>query len=739
MHALLREHCLERLARDEPGRLAGLRERASIALARRGELDEATLLALDAGAWAQARQLIEEQAEQLSGRGAWSTLAGWLARLPRDLVREGPVLALLEVRVEIRLMRLPEAHTLLDQLDLTSLAPGEQAQASLYRAIAYRQARRLDDARRAHRNARALIEEHEPAGSLLRVEADLEEGITLGMAGDLAPSVQLLERAAAGAESRGSARLAAEAHQNLGLALQFAGQLGAAQLAMREARRRWEHLGERELRLLTLNNEATTTQALGDLDAAALAYQEIRQQAEVLGIRRLDALGALGLADIARDRADLESAAVLYDEALVVAREIGHAGVEAAAAFGKAMGLRERGALPEARSLLEHHRQITQEQGTSEFASLFRIGLAGVLLSEARPTEALTTLAEVLEGPAGGYQRRQLALLMRAVAEFRLLWTDEAQATLIELQALVEELGYDQFIVAEARLCPDLLLDERVATLPGGYFPVLLERARRSEANAAAEPLPEPVDFVVRAFGVPAVTRPGDPAPDLHWRSAQSSQLFFFLLARGRAVTREEIADALWPEASPSRLASLFHSSLHRLRRAMGDRAVIHERGTYGLDPTLRLDYDVRTFEERLAEADGATSDEERARALEPALALYRGEYARPIDAPWADAIRVRLARRYLVARLALAKYALTSGRYDDAVTHAEAALEAEPASEEALRHLIAAHVGAGHTDLALLAYRQLNDLLEGELGPIPSADTLRALERSRSEVRPGV
>ena len=114
MHPLLREHALRRLTLEDPARLADYRARAARALAREGELQEAAELALDAEAWSQARELIEGQVEALNGRGAWSLLAGWLERLPADQLAEAPDLALLQARVAIRLMRLPEAHAMLD-------------------------------------------------------------------------------------------------------------------------------------------------------------------------------------------------------------------------------------------------------------------------------------------------------------------------------------------------------------------------------------------------------------------------------------------------------------------------------------------------------------------------------------------------------------------------------------------------------------------------------------------------
>jgi DNA-binding SARP family transcriptional activator len=330
---------------------------------------------------------------------------------------------------------------------------------------------------------------------------------------------------------------------------------------------------------------------------------------------------------------------------------------------------------------------------------------------------------------------------MRAVAEFRLGSVSEAERTLIELHGLVEELGYDQFLVAEARLCPDLLGSEPANSIPGGYYPRLLERARSGVAAVPAlAPLPEAqADFVVCALGLPTVTRPGDPAPDLPWRSERSKELFLFLLNANAPVSREDVQNALWPETPPSKLPSLFHSSLHRLRRAMGEVVVVHDRGGYHLNPALRIDYDVHAFEQHVADADHAGSDEERARSLESAVALYRGAFARSLESPWAEAIRERLDDRYLGARLALARCELTAGRFPEAIAHAEAALQVDPLNEEAVRHLIAAHVGAGYPDLALRAYRRLQDLLERETGALPSGDTRRALERAVTEGHPRI
>ncbi|MFN8639919.1 MAG: BTAD domain-containing putative transcriptional regulator [Dehalococcoidia bacterium] len=742
MHALLREHCLSRLAREDPARLATYRGRAAIALARLGELDEATELALDVESWGLALELIDSQVEALNARGAWPTLASWLGRLPAPVLADSPALALLQARVAVRQMHLPEAHALLDQIERRPLSPRDHARALVYRGIAYRQARRLDDALDAFRRARVIIEESEPDDSDLRIEVDFEEGTVFGIRGELAPAVRELQRAAATAEAHGKRRLAADAYANLGLALQFLGRLAEAGEAFREARQRWEYLGEREYLQLTLNNEATSAYLLGQLDEAERSYRMIAREATPGG--RMAALAALGLADIARDRGQLDVAEPLYAEAIEVALAIGHRGVEAAAVFGQTMIAVERGAIAGARRQFEHHLRVTEQQRAAEFASRFRIGLAQTLLSEGRTAEAATALQEILDDPGGGYQRRQQVLLMRATAEFRQGDRASMLATLEALRELVDVLGYDQLSVAQARLCADMLADPEVATVAGGVFARLLVRAgmRKAadiEALVSSDGPPGPadtnleptVDLVVRAFGVPAVTRPGDDAPDLPWRSERSKELLLLLLTRSGPLTREEIEVALWPDASAQQLSSLFHSNLHRLRRAVGDHVVIRERGGYGIDPALRIDFDVRRFEEHLAAAaDPDASASVHAASLRAAIELYTGGFARTVEAEWAQEMRARLDDRFVQAALTLARLDIAASEFAEPVELSERVLELDPLNEEAVRHLIAAHVGAGFPDLALRAYRRLQQLTESELGAPPSPETRRALER---------
>ena len=134
----------------------------------------------------------------------------------------------------------------------------------------------------------------------------------------------------------------------------------------------------------------------------------------------------------------------------------------------------------------------------------------------------------------------------------------------------------------------------------------------------------------VRAFGFGrgSVLVGERQVSDLEWRSEKSKEMFFFLLSRREAVTKEEIFGALWPDLPESKCNSNFHSSLYRLRRALFQECVVSEAdGSYLLNPRGDFTSDVDAFNAAMLEAEVARDEAARAAKLEDAIALYKGPF----------------------------------------------------------------------------------------------------------------
>jgi two-component SAPR family response regulator len=234
-------------------------------------------------------------------------------------------------------------------------------------------------------------------------------------------------------------------------------------------------------------------------------------------------------------------------------------------------------------------------------------------------------------------------------------------------------------------------------------------------------------EFGIRAevFGHPRVMVSARQIADLEWRSERSKELFFYLLHARRPLRKEQIASDLWPELTPDRVNSMFHSTLYRLRRAIDPQIAVQTDGGYQISRTFTISYDAREFDDLVGEAEAARpGSEDAVSRRREAVDLYRGPFADGFVSEWAESSRRYFEQRYFSSLLALADHALRAGDLVEAARLSEIALSTDALSEEAARLLMVAHSRAGRLDLAARAYRHVHEAMERELGEEPSAAT---------------
>lgn len=125
----------------------------------------------------------------------------------------------------------------------------------------------------------------------------------------------------------------------------------------------------------------------------------------------------------------------------------------------------------------------------------------------------------------------------------------------------------------------------------------------------------------------------------------------------GRAISRQQLAFAFWPDTSDDRARGNLRNLLHRLRDALpaGARWLSFDRHTGHWQPDLAIRLDVAEFEAALARARaaGQTGDRDaEGRALREALAPYTGDLLPDCYDDWIAPIRERLSQAALRAQL---------------------------------------------------------------------------------------
>ncbi|HEX4714978.1 MAG TPA: BTAD domain-containing putative transcriptional regulator, partial [Ktedonobacteraceae bacterium] len=242
------------------------------------------------------------------------------------------------------------------------------------------------------------------------------------------------------------------------------------------------------------------------------------------------------------------------------------------------------------------------------------------------------------------------------------------------------------------------------------------------------------VHLTILAFGEPAVFF--DEQPITRWRMARAMELFFFLLERDQPISKESILTALWPECD-GQTNQTFHSTLHHLRKLLGEGCLVFGAGGYRLDLSVcygdQVSYDVSAFQRSRLEAEQALArqDERNARdALLTMVALYRGDYGRPFYNDWCTLRRDELRAAYLEARRQLAKLAWQAEAWSESAEHWRHLLLLDNCLEEAHSGLIRCYLRQGKRGAALRQYQSCQKILREELGIQPSPALQQLYER---------
>ncbi len=197
---------------------------------------------------------------------------------------------------------------------------------------------------------------------------------------------------------------------------------------------------------------------------------------------------------------------------------------------------------------------------------------------------------------------------------------------------------------------------------------------------------------------------------------------------RGVVVTVDQLAEISWPgDAPPSTAEANLRTYVHRLRAGMGDelgRRIVTTPGGYVLE-VADDEIDAARFEGGITRTDRLLDHRDAVAALhqvDEALKLWRGDpYGMFSGEPWAEAEVARLIDLRARAQELRCQALVDLDRNDDAVSAAEALIDAHPYRERPRRMEMLALYRSGRQAEALRAYQRFRRLLVEELGVEPS------------------
>ena len=214
--------------------------------------------------------------------------------------------------------------------------------------------------------------------------------------------------------------------------------------------------------------------------------------------------------------------------------------------------------------------------------------------------------------------------------------------------------------------------------------------------------------------------------------------LAYLIIFRGRAISQEELIEALWPDNSSDNPSNALKNLAYRTRSALAaggipnaKELIVCRRGVYSWNNQIDCEVDVEEFERLLREAsDLSTPVPTRIEKYMDALALYRGDFL-PKSAfeNWVIPLISYFRGLYTKGVTDAVALLWQCRRYEEIVELCQHAIVIDQFDESVHSALIKAYIALGHQQKALSHYEYVTDLFYRELGVRPS-DNLRNLYR---------
>lgn len=244
-----------------------------------------------------------------------------------------------------------------------------------------------------------------------------------------------------------------------------------------------------------------------------------------------------------------------------------------------------------------------------------------------------------------------------------------------------------------------------------------------------------------RVLGPLEVTADGRP---LALTGARTRAVLAMLLVHAnQVVSSGRLIEELWP--GQPRAADSLQVRVSELRKALRSAGEADRLATRPPGYLLRVapgELDALRFEQLTAEGNAALAASDAATAvqrLDEALQLWRGSVLADLDAaPFARVEAGRLEEERLAALESRAEALLACGRHRDLIAELETLATANPLRERFWLQLMLALYRAGRQADALRAYRELREILVGELAIEPGLE-LRDLHARILRQDPGL
>ncbi len=742
-HPVIRDLLCQAFHQQAPQRFILLHRKAAELWHARRNYDQALYHAFEAGATDLAVQMIFGAYKQLLQQRRLDTLTRWLERLPVETLENNPRLLLIQATLFLTRGLHSMALPILDKASALAFAGARsshsaeahilQIEADILHSKVLFQAGDYFLAQTFCQQALHQLPDDEIE---LHAAAEMGLGLCANMLGDFSSGLTHLQKALYIWSNELPVNQAADIHGALANTYYLMGNFVLAEHHLTRALNDCEQAHDEQGKVDNLIRKGLLRLHQGIYtQAEAVLLQALELARTSLHNQRCEAYALANLGSVYMEQAIYAQALTFCEDGLALAYQCGNRSLVNTTLSNIATTRLLMGDTPGALLFAQKITvQITDEKIMSYEHAWRELTYGIIFLYQGRYDEAYTRLAHIQEGlNASSLKRVQLQ------AKLRLAACQLARNRQTEAVHLLEDIadlfasndGYKQLVRVELRWLPALLLAVKNLPQLARLREILELPADRQQqttdlqvASSLSMVQPRLPKITVRAFGEPVVLI--DDQPIKRWRMARAMELFFFLLDANTPLSKEHIITTLWPNFD-GQVNQTFHSTLHHLRKLLGEACIVFHANGYSLDLAScygeNIWYDVKEFQTQNSKANQALAhgdDTTEREALLRMVELYQGDYGCPFYSDWCTLRRDELCTAYLEAQRRLAQIAWHSNAYNECVQHWRQLLSRDNCQEEAHYGIMLCYLRQSKRSAALRQYYSCKETLQQELGLQP-------------------
>lgn len=735
-HPLFREFLQTRLREERPHEVTSILERMVKAYEKAGEWEKAYFTCKQLNDL-EALAGVIERAGAFMLQNALVTLEGWINSLSPAIVRTRPGLISLRGPILAVKGNLPESVEVLDKA--VSLFRKNRDIAGLTLALI-----RRGNTLRVLGNYTASIQDIEEALHLAESDTAFQslyaeglrlKGLNLYRLGDSRHAVESLEHSLSLYSALNETGRIPTVLMETGMVHLAVGDVDSARSSYQEALKLREIEKNLHSQADILNNLAVLYHQLGEYELASETFEDGLVCARKSRNQRTESLLLAGLGDLYSEIEEFDISLQAYQQAEAIASELEDSFISNYLIIAKGiLALLKEDWKSAGQILNTYRRRIKVSQSAYERGlwALFE-GRFHLLNGEGRKAIRFLQECKNFFNRDGRDLEIQWSMIWLSVAYEQAGQKKLAHAEIKEL--LSASTNIDHALLVAFRPAAEWLSDLQNDPGVGSQVKTLVERSQRLTLKLPAirrtvrrhtqlAQMPS-ANIIIRAFGRGEVSVNGRVIAMSDWRTKSVRELFFYFLFKQEALTKEQIAEVLWPEVpDPQAIKKRFKDGIYWLRRAVGKNVVVFDEEYYRLNRTLDYEYDVEAFESHLRRARKNKDITERINWYQKALDLVRGTYLADVDAPWAATERERLGQIYVSALEELAHLYLDANHLDRCMSICQLALEQNPYNEVIYRFEMRAYAALGDRASIVRCYQACKSALDEGLSLPLSQET---------------